>query len=84
MKLKTKAITVKRVDNAWLMAELGAKLQALRQARGLTLQQVASALEVTRASVNNWELGKAQTGFLVERLYNIAIFYDVPVTKLLP
>ena len=84
MKVKRRTITVRRVDNRWLMLKVGALLRELRKAQGLTLQEVADGIGVTRGAVNNWELGKHQSGFMVERLYNLALFYKVPVRRLLP
>lgn len=84
MKVTKQVVTVRRVDNEWLMRELGRRLRDLLQSRGLTLQAVGDGLGVTRAAVNNWELGRSQHGFMLQRVYDIALFYKVPVTRLLP
>ncbi|MBP0583494.1 transcriptional regulator [Labrys sp. LIt4] len=39
-------------------AELGKRIRALRQAAGLTQQQLADAVEVSRAAVAFWETGR--------------------------
>lgn len=84
MKTKLETRTVRSVDTIWLNAEIGKRLRALRERRGLTLQQVSVGLGVTRAAVNNWELGRAQKNFVLTTIYNLALFYKVPVKRLLP
>lgn len=76
--------TVERIDPRWLNRQIGVKLRRLRHGRGLTTEEVSIAMGVTRAAVTNWELGKAQSGFLLERLYNLALFYRIHVRQLLP
>ncbi|MBR8303711.1 helix-turn-helix domain-containing protein [Burkholderia dolosa] len=38
---------------------IGTRIRALRQAKGLTLQQVANEFWITRASVSEWESGRS-------------------------
>ncbi len=82
-KLKMRIRTVRQIDPLWLNHEIGKRLRALRVAKGYTLAQVGIGLSVTRSAVNNWELGNQQ-GFMLTTLYNLALFYRVPVRKLLP
>ena len=78
-----KRYTVRRINVAWLNIQIGKRLRALRRSKNLTLTEVARGLGVTRAAVNNWELG-IQQNHVVTTLYNLALFYRVPIRKLLP
>ncbi len=80
----TKTRTIRRADPVWINREIGKRLRALRAKRGYTLAEVGIGVGVSRAAVNNWELGKHQTNFVVTTLYNLALFYRVSVRKLLP
>jgi transcriptional regulator with XRE-family HTH domain len=82
--VKVKIASIQRVDPAWLNREIGRRLRAERERQELTLQQVGDGLGVSRACVNNWELGKHQANFVVTQIYNLALFYRVPVGRLLP
>lgn len=59
---------------------LGLRLNRLRRERGLTLAQVAEALEVSKPTVWAWEKGKANP--LPERIGAIAQALGVPVKEL--
>lgn len=80
MKLRT----VKRADRRWINVEIGKRLRTMRESKGYTLAEVGEAIGVTRAAVNNWELGRSQNNFILGTLYDLALFYDVPIAKLLP
>lgn len=82
--MKVRRRLVERIDPLWLNQRIGMKLRALRKSRGLTLAEVGIGLGVSRAAVNNWELAKHQSGFLLATLYNLALFYRVPPKSLLP
>ena len=84
MRVVTRIRTTRVVDRAWINREIGKRLRALRKANGYTLQDVAVALGVTRAAVNNWELAKSQKNFIVGTLYDLALFYKVPIRRLMP
>lgn len=56
-------------------------LPKLREERGLTQQQLADRLYVTRQAVSRWECGETKPG--IDMLKLIAVTLDVPVTMLL-
>lgn len=56
------------------------KLKELREARGLTLSQVAQAAHVTRAAVCMWESGARQPG--LDSLLALADLYGVSLDAL--
>ena len=60
---------------------IGHRIRELRASKRLTLQQVATALGVTRASVSKWEQGHTNPEH--SRLEEIAQLFGVPVTHLL-
>jgi transcriptional regulator with XRE-family HTH domain len=82
--MKTTMRVVARVNPRWLNREIGKRLRVVRKRKGLTLAEVGIGVGVSRAAVNNWELGQHQANFVVTTLYNLALFYRVPVRRLLP
>ena len=60
---------------------LGENLQRLRKAKGMSQDEVAEKLFVTRQSVSKWETNKAEPG--VENLKALAKLYGVSVDVLL-
>lgn len=61
--------------------ELGQKLQELRKSRGLTQEQLAAALFVSRTAVSKWESGRGTPN--IESLKAIAAYFSVSVDTLL-
>ena len=61
--------------------KLDTKLQELRIQKGLTQEEVASSLFVTRAAISKWESGRGYPG--IDSLKEIAKFYGVTVDYLL-
>ena len=57
------------------------KLKELRRQKGLTQEQLAEALYVSRTAVSKWESGKGYPG--IESLKAIAAFFSVTVDDLL-
>jgi len=60
---------------------IGQRIRELRASKGLTLQQVATALGVTRASVSKWEQGHSHPEY--SRLDELARLFGVPAAHLL-
>ena len=57
---------------------------ALRESRkraGMTLEQVAEHLNISKMAVSNWELGKSPAPNL-SRLIQLADLYDTSIDKL--
>jgi transcriptional regulator with XRE-family HTH domain len=61
--------------------ELGEKLQALRKNRGLTQEELAEALYVSRTAVSKWESGRGYPN--IDSLKALAGFYGVTIDELL-
>jgi transcriptional regulator with XRE-family HTH domain len=61
--------------------EFHEKLQTLRRQRGLTQEQLAEALYVSRTAVSKWESGRGLPG--IESLKAIAAYFSVSVDTLL-
>ena len=57
------------------------KLICLRKKRGLTQQELAEAVNVSRQAISKWELGAAQPS--TENFRSLSTFYGVPVDVLL-
>lgn len=61
--------------------EFGEKLQALRKSRGMTQEELAEALFVSRAAVSKWESGKGYPN--IGSLKDISRFFSVTVDELI-
>ena len=61
--------------------ELHQKLQELRKQKGLTQEQVATTLYVSRTAVSKWESGRGYPN--VDSLRAIAKFYEITLDELL-
>lgn len=61
--------------------EFHEKLQALRKRRGITQEELASALYVSRTAVSKWESGRGFPN--IDSLKAIAVYYGVTVDTLL-
>lgn len=60
---------------------LGEKLQALRQGKGLSQEQLAERLEVSRQSVSKWESGQSRPD--MDKLVVLAALFEVSTDYLL-
>ena len=61
--------------------EFHEKLQQLRKQKGLTQEELAAALYVSRAAISKWESGRGYPG--IDSLKAIAKFFSVTVDELL-
>ena len=61
--------------------EFNEKLQELRKKKGLTQEELASELYVSRTAVSKWELGKGYPS--IDTLKSIAKYFSVTVDELL-
>lgn len=61
--------------------EFGEKLQELRKSRGMTQEELAEALFVSRAAVSKWESGKGYPN--IGSLKDISRFFSVTVDELI-
>lgn len=61
--------------------ELNEKLQELRKNKGLTQEELAAALYVSRTAVSKWEAGRGLPS--IDSLKQISAFFDVSIDDLL-
>ena len=61
--------------------ELNEKLQELRKNKGLTQEELAAALYVSRTAVSKWESGRGLPS--IDSLKEISAFFDVSIDELL-
>ena len=61
--------------------EFHEKLQELRKSRGLTQEEVAESLYVSRTAISKWESGRGYPN--IDSLKAIAEFFNVTVDELL-
>ena len=61
--------------------EFGEKLQELRKCRGLTQEELAEALYVSRTAISKWESGRGYPN--IESLKDISKFFSVSIDELL-
>ena len=63
------------------MVEFAEKLQELRKSRGLTQEELAEALYVSRTAVSKWESGRGYPS--IDSLKEISSFFSVTIDDLL-
>lgn len=61
--------------------EFGEKLQSLRKGKGLTQEELAQALYVSRTAVSKWESGRGYPG--IDSLKEISGYFSVSIDDLL-
>ena len=61
--------------------ELNEKLQALRKSRGLTQEELAEALFVSRTAISKWESGRGYPS--IDSLKEISKYFSVTIDELL-
>lgn len=61
--------------------EFSEKLQDLRKCKGLTQEELAQALYVSRTAVSKWESGRGMPN--IESLKDISMFFNVSIDELL-
>lgn len=61
--------------------EFGEKLQQLRKSRGLTQEELAEALYVSRTAVSKWESGRGYPS--IESLKEVSAYFSVSIDDLL-
>ena len=63
------------------MSNVGKNIKKFRSGKGITQEELAEQLHVTRQAVSNWENGKTQPD--IETLSNLAAFFEVTVEELI-
>ncbi len=74
-------IIFKNVQKAHLSMEFNEKLQQLRKQKGLTQEELAGMLYVSRTAVSKWESGRGYPS--IDSLRAIAAFFSVSIDDLL-
>lgn len=68
-------------EEGTVMSDIAKNIKRLRQKKGLTQEELAEKLFVTRQAVSNWETGKNQPD--IELLKSLAETFEVDVTEML-
>lgn len=61
--------------------EFNEKLQALRKSRGLTQEELAEALFVSRTAISKWESGRGYPS--IDSLKEISKYFSVTIDELM-
>ena len=61
--------------------DFGEKLQELRKSRGMTQEELAEALFISRTAVSKWESGRGWPS--IDSLKAISTFFDITIDELL-
>ena len=83
MKIKMKRVTHWTIDSRALYKEIGRRMKAARNKRGMTGGDAAKALGMSRTNLANIE-GAYPTRVLLDHLYNAAVLYGCNVRSFLP
>ena len=68
MKTTTKKITIKQIDPLWLYSEIGKRVKAKRELKGILQADLAIQIGIEHTSIVNLEAGKQRSPIHV--LYN--------------
>ena len=71
----------KRKIRGRYILEFNEKLQELRKSKGLTQEELAEALYVSRTAISKWETGRGYPG--IDSLKEISTFFSVTIDELL-
>jgi len=71
-----------KLDIERLNGEVGSRLRAARKAARLTMEQVATRLDISKGTIGHWETGR--NGIGAAELALLARIYGVPVERLFP
>ena len=63
------------------MNQVGNHIKKLRQSKGITQEELAEHLNVTRQAVSNWETNKTQPD--IETLTKLAEYFEVSVEEII-
>lgn len=77
---KSKPISFDNIDN---FMELGLNISYYRKKKGLTQEQLAEMLEISRSHLSAIEAPNITKAFSIELLFNIAKALEIPPYKLL-
>ena len=69
-------------DDAQIYKAIGLAVAAARRLKGISQDQLASGLGLSRGSVSNIEAGRQK--MLVHTLLQMAVYLGIPVTQLIP
>ena len=72
---------MRSVSERAMMMELNEKLQELRKRKGLTQEELAEALYVSRTAISKWESGRGYPN--IDSLKAIAKYFSVTIDELL-
>ena len=69
--------TADRIENGGFIMEFHEKLQELRKSRGLTQEELAEDLYVSRTAVSKWESGRGYPS--IDSLKEISKYFSVKI-----
>lgn len=70
------------IDENAVYVSIGGKIKDLREQKGLSQEQLAKIIDVTRATLANYESGKQFV--FISGLYQLAEYFEVAPTYFLP
>ncbi len=70
------------MDNRKRFLQLGLTVGYYRRLKGLTQEDLANAVGLSRTHISNLEATKVKTSFSLDKLFDVADVLNVPVAKL--